>query len=195
MSQSLKSLDRKIAKRRQVYKPVLDNPFTNEAHLWPHVHDQPLIWQLLRSSILNKLAHIQSGEEYPWELYTEFNDIVQYLRSDQGNTDSVCLFVCNRDPDVPLVLLQQIPLLCYMAPMAVKLVQLPKNAMATFKSVSKYGMLLLRCDDRVDKKFVSQIQKNVDPLQFRWLNAVKYQPTSVKLLKTTVPIVSKNKQK
>lgn len=195
MSQSLKSLDRKIAKRRQVYKPVLDNPFTNEAHLWPHVHDQPLIWQLLRSSILNKLAHIQSGEEYPWELYTEFNDIVQYLRSDQGNTDSVCLFVCNRDPDVPLVLLQQIPLLCYMAPMTVKLVQLPKNAMATFKSVSKYGMLLLRCDDRVDKKFVSQIEKNVDPLQFRWLNAVKYQPTSVKLLKTTVPIVSKNKQK
>ncbi|CAI4049350.1 Pop3p SKDI_14G0520 [Saccharomyces kudriavzevii IFO 1802] len=195
MSQSLKSLDRKIAKRRQVYKPVLDNPFTNEAHLWPHVRDQPLIWQLLRSSILNKLAHIQSGEEYPWELYTEFNDIVQYLRSDQGNTDPVCLFVCNRDPDVPLVLLQQIPLLCYMAPMAVKLVQLPKNAMATFKSVSKYGMLLLRCDDRVDKKFVSQIEKNVDPLQFPWLNAVKYQPTSVKLLKTTVPIVSKNKQK
>ncbi|CAD6641830.1 HN1_G0009840.mRNA.1.CDS.1 [Saccharomyces cerevisiae] len=195
MSGSLKSLDKKIAKRRQVYKPVLDNPFTNEAHMWPRVHDQPLIWQLLQSSIINKLVHIQSKESYPWELYTDFNEIVQYLSGAHGNSDPVCLFVCNKDPDVPLVLLQQIPLLCYMAPMTVKLVQLPKSAMDTFKSVSKYGMLLLRCDDRVDKKFVSQIQKNVDLLQFPWLNAIKYRPTSVKLLKTTVPIVSKKRQK
>ncbi|CAI4035845.1 hypothetical protein SMKI_14G0540 [Saccharomyces mikatae IFO 1815] len=195
MSGSLKSLDKKVAKRRQVYKPVLDNPFTNEAHMWPHVHDQPLVWQLLQCSILNKLAHIQSKDDYPWELYTEFNDIVQYLSSEGGSSDPVCLFVCNKDPDVPLVLLQQIPLLCYMAPMVVKLVQLPKSAMAIFKPVSKYGMLLLRCDDRVDRKFVSQIQKNVDPLRFPWLDAVKYQRTSVKLLKTTVPIVSKKRQK
>lgn len=195
MSGSLKSLEKKIAKRRQVYKPVLDNPFTNEAHLWPHVHDQPLIWQLVQSSILNKLAHMQSKEEYPWELYTDFNDIVQYLSSDRGNSDPVYLFVCNKDPGVPLALLQQIPLLCYMAPMPVKLVQLPRSALPAFKTVSKYGLLLLRCDDRVDRKFVSQVDRNVDPLQFPWLSAVKYQPTAVKLLKTTVPIVSKNKQK
>lgn len=92
MSGSLKSLDKKIAKRRQVYKPVLDNPFTNEAHMWPRVHDQPLIWQLLQSSIINKLIHIQSKENYPWELYTDFNEIVQYLSGAHGNSDPVCLF-------------------------------------------------------------------------------------------------------
>lgn len=51
---SLQKEEKRVAKRRQVYKPILENPFTNEAKLWPHVTDQKLVLELLEEKVLKR---------------------------------------------------------------------------------------------------------------------------------------------
>lgn len=104
---SLKEVDKKLVKRRQVYRPVLDNPFTNERALWPRVKDPQFIWELLNTTVLSKIKGLASVplNEWPWDLITDYNEIVQLLETGE---EDVVLYVCNRDSDVSSVLLHNI---------------------------------------------------------------------------------------
>lgn len=193
---SLKTIDKKIAKRRQVYKPVLESPFTNETHLWPRVEEQQFVMHLLENTLLTKCKLLKGTPriEWPWDILTEFNDIVSYLSQKDGSKkEDVLLFVCNKDPGIASVLLQQLPLLSYMSIHEVTLVQLPKGSHSTIEDYLPLpdGMLLVRCNDRINDKFLKQIKTKVDELQFPWLHNVKYQTTDVKVLKTSMPIGKK----
>lgn len=193
---SLKSLDKNIVKKRQVYKPILDNPFTNESHLWPHVEEQQFVWELLRTTVLCKVKNFADVplDKWPWDILSSYNEIVTYLEDSKSDED-VILYVCNKDPGVSSVLLQQIPLLCYMSNCNVTLVQLPKGSLPIIQQSLDSsplqcldGLLLLRCNGKINSQFVTQVTSKVASLQFPWLQNVKYQPTNVKLVKTTVPI-------
>lgn len=203
MSNSLKALDKKISKRKQVYKPILDNPFTNESRLWPLVNDHQVVWQSLQTTIVSQFKNLEGTplDAWPWDLLFTFNDIVKHLSDDNGTSpkDPVLLFVCNKDSGVPSVMLQQIPLLCFMSKVDVTLVQLPKNSYNVLADALPTedvfdGLLLIRCNDKLNDKFVSQIKAKVEPLKFPWLNDVKYQKTNVKLVKTSMPITHKLKK-
>lgn len=187
---SLKSIDKKVAKKRQVYKPVLDNPYTNEAHLWPRVDEQQFVWELLQTSILVKTANYAElpVEQWPWDLAVAYNEIVEFLES---QSQEVFLFVCNKDAMVSSVLLGQIPLLCQMSDCQVTLVQLPKGSLQVLQRylpALKEGLLLLQCNEKLGENFVAQIKSRVSELEFPWLDDVKYRATSVGLVKTTAPL-------
>lgn len=195
---SLKSIDKRVSKRRQIYKPILDNPFTNESHLWPHVEDLHFIWELVRSTILSKVNNYADIplEDWPWDIMTSYNDIVSCLSESKAGEGDVILFACNKDSGVPSVLLQQIPLLCYTSDLNVKLVQLPKGSLSILQESFALsplrcvdGLLLLRCNDKLNESFVSQIQSKVEDLKFPWLDpVVKYHSANVKLVKTSIPL-------
>lgn len=189
---SLKTVDKKINKRKQVYRPILDNPFTNEGHMWPHVEEQRFVWELLETTVLSKVkkfADIPPGD-WPWDIETDFNNIVKQLDGTTGVKEDVILYVCVKDSGVSSVLLQQIPLLCYMYEGNVMLVQLPRGSFPLIKeSIAqsplecKDGLVMLRCNDKLNKNFVEQVKSRVAPLQFPWLKSIKYLPADIKMVK------------
>lgn len=187
---SLKAIEKHAAQRRQVYKPVLDNPFTNEAHLWPHVTEQQFVWDLVQATVLSKIGNFSevAKDQWPWDLSVEYNEIVRFLESQSAE---VFLFACNRDAMVSSVLLQQVPLMCQMSECEVTLVQLPKGSLQVLQRclpAAKDGLLMLQCNKKLNCNFVAQIKTRVDKLQFPWLDSVKYRPTSIGLVRTTVPL-------
>ncbi|CAR26315.1 hypothetical protein ZYGR_0H01240 [Zygosaccharomyces rouxii] len=196
---SLKNLDKQYAQRRQTYRAVLDNPFTNEGSLWPHVKDQQQVWELIQTILLARCRALADAEvpapEWPLGITTSFNEIVTLLQhenddNDQSNRSPLLLLVCNKDHGVSSVVLQQIPLLAYMSPRKVTLVQLPRGALATIqtqlKSDCTEGLLLAWGDEL--QSLVNQITAKIDQPQLPWLDQVKFEPTALKLLKTTAPL-------
>lgn len=188
---SLKEVDKKLAKKRQVYRPVLDNPFTNERALWPRVADQRFVWELLYTTVLSRIEGLADVpvSEWPWDLESEYNGIVEVL---EKGSDEVVLYVCNRDPGVSSVLLQQVPLLCYMSECRVTLVQLPsgsleaiRQALASSPLRCEDGLLLLRCNDKISRSFCDQMAQQVEQLQFPWLEGVRHLPAPVRQLRTS----------
>ena len=145
---SLKAVNQKIAKKKQVYKPILANPFTNESHLWSSYWPSDpdlLLHHILQQSILSKYKLLKSSnvpvEQWPFQLLTDYNEIIQFLSQDDKDTksnsknDKAILFVCNRDTnDIPLVLLQPVPLLvCLTRRADVTMVSLPTGAYSMIK--------------------------------------------------------------
>lgn len=187
---SLREADKKVARRRQVYKPVLSNPFTNEEQLWPHVEDQQLVLQLLQNTVLNKLPHLSGTDraQWPFDIVTDFNDIYNYLNNGENELD--LLFVCNRDPDVPSVVLQQIPLLTFVSAHDTTLIQLPRGSLAMIQQYIDlpYGMLLIQDNGKIDQKFIDQMKEQVGTQSLPWLEQSKYVQAQVKLVKSTAPL-------
>ncbi|CCD22755.1 Pop3p NDAI_0A06000 [Naumovozyma dairenensis CBS 421] len=203
MSNSLKALDKKIAKRRQVYKPLLDSPFIRESNYWPRIKDQKIVTHLLQNSILNKCKHFESSSiprsEWPWDILFDFNEIISFLSSTDSHDkdDSAILFVCNKDQDIPAILLQQIPILCYLSQRKVSLIQLPRGSLQMFQEAITdraidNGLLLLRGNSKLDSSFVRQIEYSIEedtnPLTIPWLESLKYKPSDIKLVKSSMPL-------
>ncbi|SMN19528.1 similar to Saccharomyces cerevisiae YNL282W POP3 Subunit of both RNase MRP and nuclear RNase P [Maudiozyma saulgeensis] len=189
---SLKAIDKRVAKRRQVYKAVLSNPFVNEEQLWPHVKDQQLVQELLQKHVLNKLQHLREmnipKQEWPFDSITDFNEVYSYL-SQKDSNEEVLLFVCNKDPDVPSVMLQQIPLMSYISSIKVTLIQLPKGSLAMIQKFIDlpYGLLLLPTK-HLDPIFLQQIHEQVLKQDLPWLAPLKYKSTDIKLVKSSAPL-------
>ncbi|GAV52295.1 hypothetical protein ZYGR_0AG02860 [Zygosaccharomyces rouxii] len=196
---SLKNLDKQHAQRRQTYRTVLDNPFTNEGSLWPHVRDQQQVWELIQTVLLARCRALADAEvptsEWPIGITASFNEIVSLLQGEkddnaQSNRGPFLLLVCNKDHGVSSVVLQQIPLLAYMSPHRVTLVQLPRGALPTIqtqlKSDCSEGLLLTWGDEL--QSLVNQIAAKMDLPQLPWLDHVRFEPTALKLLKTTAPL-------
>lgn len=191
---NLRSLDKKVAKSKKIYKPILDNPYVNEINLFPHVENQQLVWQLLQDNVLNKCKMLKADVAgWPFEIYTGFNNVVEQLSNNKNDENpsnkKMYLFVCNRDSGVSSILLQQLPLLCYKA--NTRIIQLPKGAfpvisssLATLSETAKClapysdGILLLLDSPKLNKSFTGQLDANVAPLNFPWLDVV-YKPANL----------------
>lgn len=195
---SLKALDKKVAQRRQVYKPILSSPYVNELQNWPHVRDQPFVVELLKTTILNKTKHLAKVDikEWPWTIECDYNKIVSLLSQDSPEKkEHLLLFVCNKDTNkhVPAILLQQIPTLCYLSKHSVTMVQLPTGSFEMLRDhnvPSVNGLLLIHCDEKLDSKFVSAIKERVDDSRsLPWLDdLLKFKSTNIDLIRTTQPL-------
>ncbi|SCU94116.1 LAME_0F06172g1_1 [Lachancea meyersii CBS 8951] len=164
---SLKQLQQKSARKKQVYKPILDNPYTDEAHNWPYVEDQPLVAELVRSHVTEVLRHAPESLDARFG----FNAVVKYLEQPSFETvaadepSRVFLFVCNRD-SVPSVLLAQIPVLARVSRRDVVLIPLPRGFVSHFDKccpAGQYhdGLLLVVQNTDFDLQFASQLTRRV----------------------------------
>ena len=199
---SLKAADKRIAKRRQVYKTILSNPFVNEEQIWPRVLNQQHVIELLQKYVLNKLQHLIELKidktEWPFTIITNFNKIYKIFSDNNIKSygNQMILFVCNKDSEVPLVMLQQLPLLTSMSQKDIILVQLPKGTLSILQKyiALPYGLLLLPTN-QLDPIFVNQIIEQVSKQNLKWLKPLKYKQTDIKLIKSSAPLISKNKNK
>ncbi|AMD22111.1 HGL229Cp [Eremothecium sinecaudum] len=195
--ESLSKVQKRIAKKKQVYKPILENPYTNEGEMWPRVSDQALVVELLNNYVLRPLKHAaeMEGSQCPVEVVAGFNPVMECLVADgPDGTDAardMLLFVCNKD-GTPSVLLSQIPIAAYMARGNVTVVQLPKGTLSKFDEclvgTVHDGLLLVPVIKALDPSFVSNVKKCVQDRKLQWLDPLKYRPASTKLLATTRPL-------
>ena len=226
---SLKAVNQKIAKKKQVYKPILANPFTNESQLWSSCRPSDpdlLLHHILQRSILSKYKLLKSSEvpveQWPFRLLTDYNEIIRFL-SENGNTssnndDKAVLFVCNRDTnDVPLVLLQPVPLLASLTTrVQVITVSLPVGAYSMINeslggsstSSQSSSLLLLLPPTTNDndsgnsnwQRLVKQItdllpRDSPSPSLFPWIEKLKFQRAKLKLISMEKKKKKKKKQK
>lgn len=193
---SLKAIDKKIATKKQVYKPILSSPYVNDSHNWPHVNEQSFVVELLKSTILSKCIHLSNVnmKDWPWTIEVDYNKIVSLLSSSDSLAPSrFFLFACNKDSKyIPSIILQQIPALCYLSPHEVTLIQLPAGSFEMIRNHGlniQHGLLLLYVDDQLDEKFVSAIKERVQNVSQPWLDDLsRYRSTQLDLLKTTQPL-------
>ncbi|KAM3164549.1 POP3-like protein [Lachancea thermotolerans] len=192
---SLKEIQQNTARRKQVYKPILDNPFTDEAHMWPYVRDQPLVAELVRSHVIEPLAHAHAMKlQGTLNAHFGFNSVVQYLEA-PPTSDSVFLFVCNRD-SVPSVLLSQIPILAQVSSCDITLVPLPRgtsDSLGACTSADHDGLLLVVQDGQFDPHIATQLSAHVDHVKEKpWL---LFSKSRIAALSSTAAISSKSKSK
>lgn len=196
---SLKALDKKVAIKKQVYKPILSSPYVNDSHNWPHVNEQSFVVELFKSTILNKCVHLTNVDmkHWPWTIEIDYNKIISLLSPHDDNIASPLrnffLFVCNKDTKyIPSIMLQHIPTLCYLSPHDVTLIQLPTGSFEMIRNHGiniQHGLLLLYINDQVDHKFVSAIKERVQSVSLPWLDDLnRYRSTNLDLLKTTQPL-------
>lgn len=195
---SLKALDKKVAVRKQVYKPILSSPYVNDLNNWPHVNEQSVVVELLKSTILNKCAHLTDVPmgKWPWSIEIDYNNIVSLLSSSPPSIEQrrkFLLFACNKDSKyVSPLLLQQIPTLCYLSHHEIYLIQLPTGSFDMIRKHGinlQHGLLLLHINDQLDPKFVSAIQDRVQAVSLPWLDDLnQYKCTQLDLLSTTQPL-------
>ncbi|AET39064.1 Pop3p Ecym_3599 [Eremothecium cymbalariae DBVPG len=199
--ESIKKAERRIAKKKQVYKAILDNAYANDGQLWPLVDEQGLVVELLDKTILRPLKHSShlGASEKPVQVVTGYNEVMEFLTgacADEGLKE-VFLFVCNKD--LAGVLVEQIPIAAYMSRYDVCLVQLPKGSLARFteclEGIAHDGLLLVPVvKDGLDKTFTSKIRDCVPAQEIPWLQSARYKRAPVKMLRTVIPI-GKQKQK
>ncbi|AGO11129.1 AaceriAFR348Cp [[Ashbya] aceris (nom. inval.)] len=190
--ESVRAVEKRVAKKKQVYKPILDNPYTNEAELWPHVREQGVVVELLLNAVLRPLRHARElGGTPPFEVHTGYNDVMERLgRVDSG---AALLFVCTRDT-TPAVLLSQVPLAAHVSAMDVTVVQLPSGTLARFdehlSGTPHDGLLLVPETAAVDAAFVQKVRASVEQRDIPWLEPLRYKKAPVKLLRTVMPLRS-----
>ncbi|SCU79026.1 LANO_0A04808g1_1 [Lachancea nothofagi CBS 11611] len=164
---SLKQLQQKSIRKKQVYKPILDNPYTDESHNWPYVEEQQLVAELVKTHVIEVFKHAPEA----LELYFGFNSVVEFLQGASYDTTAF-LFVCNADA-VPRVLLAQIPILARVSQCDVVLVPLPRGFISQFDACTSQehnGMLLAVQNADFDMQFASQIHRRVGHVtQQPWL--------------------------
>lgn len=195
---SLKALDKRVATRKQVYKPILSSPYVNDQANWPRVKEQSVVLELLKSTILNKCVHLSNVDvsDWPWSIETDYNSIVSLLSDNKSHPlQRFFLFACNKDTKfVPSILLQQIPALSYLSIHDVTLVQLPTGAFeliakSGITNFNNSGLLLLHINEQLDPKFVAAIKDRVTPNAQPWLDDLhNYHHTKLDLLMSTQPL-------
>ncbi|KAH3898798.1 Pop3p SCDLUD_005136 [Saccharomycodes ludwigii] len=175
MAITLKDANKTVPVKRQVYQPILENPYTSSSQDFPHVNEQQEIKTLLEITVLQPFSKNPNGA-----LKIGFNQVYQYLENiiknqtvlssnttDNEISDSdrgIYLFVCNKDGVSP-VLYSQFPMmisLCSSKYMKIKkketknipfkLIQLPEGS---YKLFSKYINVEenKKRDTTVDNKF------------------------------------------
>lgn len=205
-------------KRRTVFKPLLDNPYTKTT--WPEVEDGETLTKLLvellaplgthADYIKKKVDPLPEAPEISDHVTVGFNCTMEAIekqaqevytqRSERKAEDIVAIFVCRSDFESSLVV-SHFPLSCCAASTAdtqVKLVQLPKGSMSSLTKASGYqnlGVIGLR-RDTPGAKTIFEIIEKIGNVEVPWINDAKksLQPPVIKNMKTTAPIKVKKKK-
>lgn len=130
---SSSSIKAQEAKKRLVFRPILDNPYT-QSNVWPFIEPQ------LGVDIVDLLENILKTQKDSKEIYHGFNPTVQTLEKqaayNRDKTGDVVpqikyVFVCKFDMSPP-ILTSMFPVLCMTSSKStddmVKLVQLPRGS-------------------------------------------------------------------
>ncbi|ODQ78458.1 hypothetical protein BABINDRAFT_18548, partial [Babjeviella inositovora NRRL Y-12698] len=210
---SLKDIENK---RRQVFKPVLDNPYTQAP--WPRVdpqqgHDIRDILCTLLEPIGRHNAHLKTHPELkPSAPLTfqhatiGFNSTVKALELQapvgKGRSKVVypalsVVFVCK--PEIsPSLITQHFPVLSYVASSPerkVKLIQLPRGSMEKLSEATGQphtGIVGITKEMPGASTLLAIINENVEDVEVPWLENVDFFSKPVlKVLKTTAPIIKK----
>lgn len=217
---SLKAIE---TKRRQVFKPILDNAFT-QSNSWPFIEAdlQNNILDLLEMALnsigkYNKLAKDETDKsqlppkpEILDNVTIGFNSTVKKLedqaQSKGENTKMVkYVFVCKADI-TPTILTNFFPTLAFTASKPddlIKLIQLPKGSIQRLSkatNIENTSILSLTKDVNDLGSLYNIIDTNVKDLELPWLtNLLKdqvFMKPSIKLVQTSAPLKqSKNDQK
>jgi len=203
---SLKEVERK---RKQVFKPLLENPFTQAQ--FPRI--EPSIQEQLLEFLLHTLEDIGKYEtvikskpsfkpDRPDSLdhiTLGFNSTVQCLEKQaqsKSSKDALSfIFVCK--PDIqPQLLTSQFPVLCFTASTElnkVKLVQLPRGSMDRVEKAlgKRTGIIGLKKSKVFPDAFMKLIETGVEDVNVPWLENIKFVRPKIKMLKTTAPIMPK----
>lgn len=205
-------------KRRTVFKPLLDNPYTKAT--WPEVGDGETLTKLLikllspvgthAEYIKKKVDPLPEAPEIATHVTIGFNCTMEaierqahevYKQTFEAKTDNiVAVLVCRSDFESSLAV-SHFPLSCYAASTAdtkVKLVQLPKGSMPALSKATGYqnlGVIGLRRDTPGAKTIFEVIDK-IENVDIPWMNDVakSLQRPVIKNMKTTAPIKVKKKK-
>lgn len=217
---SLKSLEK--PKSKNVIKPILENPFVQQK--FPEISDSIsqsisdfLLHNLQQVSQYSKAKNTKGfkPESYPvppfYELLTlGFNPTVSQLEGQVKNfkenkeesldtKDYIkYVFVCKSDVK-PQIILQHFPSLVYLSSpdsYKVKLIALPKGTIDKLEAIlgNKTTIIGMKANDLISADFKEMLD-NVEDVDVPWLRDFKFQKARVKMLKTTMPLGKRVKQK
>ncbi|CAI5756311.1 unnamed protein product [Candida verbasci] len=161
---SISSINLAEQKRKQVFRPLLDNPYS-QRH-WPYIANQT------QNDILELLRSYIKHEEY----ITGFNKVVKQLeyqaQHKKFSPNSIrYVIVCKKD--INNVLADIFPCLCFNA--KVKLIQLPRN------SAAKLGTSIIGLTKQEGVLF--EILDRLDDVEIPWLSNLINNTTSYNELK------------
>lgn len=188
------SLKLRANKKNQVFKALLDNPFT-QSNIWPFVEPQVAtdtldlfealigpLFESRRSSVSKKgPASAVKG------ISLGFNSTVGKLEAQAANNrgkhndsrDQIkCLLVCKYDITPPL-LTSMLPVLCFTASKSsqdrVKLVQLPRGGMQRLSQITgtpNTGIVGISTEVKEAHNLIEYIEKQVADVEAPWLNQI-----------------------
>ncbi|CAK9437656.1 uncharacterized protein LODBEIA_P20340 [Lodderomyces beijingensis] len=182
-----KSLKERANRKNQVFKPLLDNPFT-QSNLWPFVEPtiatdildliEAFIGPLFRDDKDSKSKTEVDGVTFG------FNSTVKILERQAANNrgkhkDSVrqlkYVFVCKQEISPPF-LISMLPVLCYTASKSkddmVKLVQVPRGSMKKFSDMTRRantGILGFSADLTIAERLFEIIDRSIGDIEAPWL--------------------------
>ena len=187
------SLKSRNNKRNQVFKALLDNPYT-QSNTWPFVTPSvakdllDLMDVLLRPTLQS--SETSNNDKLKW-IHYGFNSTVETLERQAANNrgkhkDSIrqikYLIVCKYDI-TPQLLTSMFPVLCFTASKSasdmVKLVQLPKGSMERISSitgVANTGILGLSTGVTLVEPIYELIDKHVKDIEIPWMKDVFQSP-------------------
>lgn len=215
---SLKEVEKR---RKQVFKPLLENPFTQAQfpRIEPSIQDQLLDYLLhllediakYENLIKSKPSFTPERPEILNNITLGFNSTVQRLEkqahtriaqsppsSSSSSSPLSYIFVCKADIQ-PQLLTSQFPVLCYTASThqkKVKLIQLPKGSIDRIEKVlgKKTGIIGLTRSSTYPDSFTKLIENHVKDVEVPWLENVRFVKPKVKMLKTSAPILPKRQK-
>lgn len=172
------SLKAQEAKRKQVFRPILDNPFT-QSNQWPFI--EPNVGNDI-VDLLEVLLKTKQGFKYHG-----FNPTVSSLEkqaaANRGIHKNACVqikyvFVCKYDIS-PAMLTNMFPTLCFTASKnaqdRVKLIQLPRGSLERLSKalgVDRVGIFGLTEDTEGARPLFDLIDKNVKDIEVPWLECI-----------------------
>lgn len=175
-SSSLKSQE---AKRKQVFRPILDNSFT-QSNQWPFI--EPTI----ANDIVDLLEVLLKMQDSTFK-YHGFNPTVSALEkqaaANRGIHKNACVqikyvFVCKYDIS-PATLTNVFPTLCFTASKSaedrVKLIQLPRGSLERLSKalgVDRVGIFGLTKDTEGAQPLFDLINENVKDIEAPWLDCI-----------------------
>ncbi|KAI5961814.1 POP3 [Candida pseudojiufengensis] len=189
------SLKAKNNKKKQVFKALLDNPFTSNN--WPFIQpkdseDILTVFKVLIKPHFNQVNAEDKPKIFksPHEgVYFGFNSIVETLERQASNfrgkkKDSIeplkYLLVCKNE--LPSVMTDLLPTLCFTASKdqndKVKLIQLPKGSMEVLSNcIGKPRCGIIALNKREEFESLNILMDKVDDITIPWLNDIFNSPT------------------
>ncbi|KAK6892225.1 Ribonucleases P/MRP protein subunit POP3 [Candida tropicalis] len=197
---SSSSIKAQEAKKKIVFRPILDNPYT-QSNVWPFIEPQ------LGVDIIDLLENILKTNKDSKEIYHGFNSTVGTLEKqaayNRGKTNDPIpsqikyVFVCKFDMTTP-ILTSMFPVLCMTSSKndqnMVKLIQLPRGSIERLSKalgIDNSGIIGITENLTQARPLYDLINENVKNVEVPWLNGifnkeVPFEVPNIKQIQTTL---------